>query len=104
MNELTMVLDELDSLSTGEAGSSSQRMRNWELPTDCVHRLISALRSQGGDMGRVASVIETMANHSAVDHAPPRYACPSGSVRTPGDRKDMRTLTAGNGVMSGTGM
>lgn len=95
MNELTMVLDELDSHQSDD--------RLGYLPQSGVQRLVAALQSEGGDMARVASVIETLAtNNPSRETPPPRYACPSGNVLMPGNRNDIRTQTAGNGVMSCT--
>ncbi|MBC8139385.1 MAG: hypothetical protein H8F28_26205 [Fibrella sp.] len=105
MNELTMALDELDRRPSGDrTGYSPQQDQAKNLPPASVQKLVATLHSQGGDMARIASVIEILASSSGPPETnPPRYTSPTGNVRMPGSRSDMRTLTAGNGVMTGTG-
>lgn len=95
MNQLTTVLDELDGRQS-EGGDPN-------LPPADVQKLITALQSEGGDMARIASLIEILAReHGTVVPLPP-FVRPNGDVRMPGNRRDVRTQTAGNGVMTGTG-
>ncbi|MBC7809085.1 MAG: hypothetical protein H7145_23360 [Akkermansiaceae bacterium] len=103
MNELTMVLDELDSRQSGDLTGYPPQEQQQKLPQASVQKLVAALQSQGGEMARIASVIEILASNRLQQDSPLRYTSPIGNVRMPGNRSDMRTLTAGNGIMTGTG-
>ena len=100
MNELTMVLDELESRLSSDTISDYPQMQNRHLTPISVQKLVTVLQAQDGEMARIASVIEDLAADRPEDSFLPRYTAPTGSVTMPGDRNDVRTLTAGNGVMN----
>jgi hypothetical protein len=68
-----------------------------------IQKLIDALQFEGGDMERTASVIETLARENGKDSTMTPFACLYGNVMMPGNRTEVRTQSAGNGVLSGTG-
>jgi len=97
MNELTMALDELESVvAQGGTGFSYRNAR-----PQLTH-VTETLRANGGDLARLAFLIEelTMRTSSSVGE-PSIPVRPGGSMTAPSCRGDVATTTAGNGVMSG---
>jgi len=98
MNELTMALDELENAASGGGMPFSYRMASSQLP-----HVIDVLRLQGGDMARIASLIEALAQDRSesrpyIPHTP----VPDSGYTIPEGRGDISTRTGGNGVMSGS--
>ena len=97
MNELTMALDELESVvAQGGTGFSYRNAR-----PELIH-VTETLRANGGDFARLAFLIEelTVRNTGYTGDAG-SVLRPGGNVTTPSCRSDVTTMTAGNGVMSG---
>ena len=104
MNELTTLLDELESEATTASRGAYPQVRPRHLPTSTINKLVAAMREQGGDMGRLASIIEDLlAEREEEDLLPksPYSSMPKGNVTVPDGKRDLCTRTAGNGVMTG---
>jgi hypothetical protein len=104
MNELTTLLDELESEAATAPSGVYPQVRPRHFSSATLHKLVAVMQEQGGEMGRLASVIEGLVAEREEEDLLPQTsynAMPKGNMTAPDGKRDLCTRTAGNGVMTG---